>query len=172
MALTVETGTVVSGADSLLSLAAFKTYADAQGWSYDGTYADDALEQALRRGSRFISDAYSYQGRKVSRDQVFAFPRYDLIDPDGCFSIASDDIPVEVERAVAEAAWREAQSPGATNADVNLSERVKSETVGPLSTTYADLPTSAKASRTDYKIIRDILRPLLNAGGGVELVRS
>jgi hypothetical protein len=171
VALTIETGAVVSGADALLSLAAWKAYADAQGWDYSAYDDTTDIEPGIRRGSRFVSDAFLFKGVTVSRDQVFSWPRAWVTDKEG-WTIASDDIPPEVERAVAEASWREIQSANSLRPDVNLSERVKSETVGPLSTTYADLPNSANASRPDVSVIRDALRGLLNASGGVELIRS
>ena len=171
MTLTVETGAVVSGADSLISLAYWKTYAAAQGWSYTDGTDDVAIEQAIRRASRYVSDEFSFKGSTVNADQVFSWPRFGVFDEDG-WSVDSDDIPARVERAVAEAAWREFAIADSLRPDVTLSDRVKSERVGPLSTTYADLPTSPSASRPDVKVVRDMLKGLLAAGGGVELVRS
>lgn len=170
MSLTVEDGSGLSDADALISLAYWKTYADALGWAYSPTYSDTQIEQAIRRGSRYVSDAFTFKGVKLLRAQAFAWPRYGVCDADG-WPINSDEVPIQVQRAVAEASWRELQSADSLRPDVTMTDRVKSEQVGPLAVTYADA-SGPNAARPDVKIIRDLLRGLLAAGGGVQLVRS
>ena len=106
----------------------------------------------------------------MSRSQAFAWPRYGVCDEDD-WPINSDEVPVEVQKAVAEAAWRELQAPNSLRPDVTLADRVKSEQVGPLAVTYADT-SGPNAARPDVRVIRDLLRGLLAAGGGVRLVRA
>jgi len=170
MSLIIEDGTGISTADALISLADWKTYGTAQGWDYSA-YSDTLIENAIRRGSRYISDGFAYKGTKLNRDQAQAWARYGVVDGDG-YSVLSTTVPNEVERATAEASWRETTSPNSLTPDITLSGRVKSEAVGPISTTYADTSSSSNAARPDVRKIRDLLKGLLLASGGTVLVRS
>lgn len=170
MSLIVEDGTGKSNADALISLDYWKAYADAHGWDYSGKDDTDDIEPAIRRGSEYVSDAFGWKGTRLTRDQAFAWPRYGVCDAD-VWPINTDEVPIQVQRAVAEASWRELQSADSLRPDVTMTERVKSEQVGPLAVTYAEA-SGPNAARPDVKVVRDLLRGLLAAGGGVQLVRS
>lgn len=170
MALTVETGTGLEDADSFITLAFFQEYAGKQGWSLTGQ-DDTAQEQAIRRGTRHISSAFTFKGYRRFRVQSLAWPRSWVTDDDG-YAVDADIVPMQVREATAEAAWRELQAPNSLAPDVTMTDRIKSERVGPLFTTYADTAMTAGASRPDIKIFRDLMRGLLAGGGGTTLVRS
>lgn len=112
MVLIVEDGTGIPNADSLVSLAAHRAYLVAKGVD-DTAFADDALEQALRRASTYISTAFIYKGTPVNgRDQCFVFPMSGLVDA-YCNDVASDSVPKEIVLAVSLAAEIETANPGA-----------------------------------------------------------
>ena len=74
MALTVENGTIVAGADSYVSLTDARTKAAALGLTLP--VADADAEVALRKGRLYV-DGYEgqFSGQRVSQTQPLAWPR-------------------------------------------------------------------------------------------------
>lgn len=74
MALTVETGAIIPGADSYVSLANARTMAAALGLALPVVEAD--AEVALRQGRLYV-DGYEgqFSGQRVSQTQPLAWPR-------------------------------------------------------------------------------------------------
>lgn len=166
--LIVENGT--NNGDALITLAYFLDYCANKGYDVDDSADDDTLNAAIRRGSLYISTYSRYQGfKKGGRLQLMAFPRTGMIDEDG-YGIDGLTVPREAQMATAEASYYEYQNPNALNPQVDLTARVKSETIGPISTTY-DLPsTGATGSRPILTILGDILRPLMGSKTSNRLV--
>ena len=159
MALTVEDGTGIEAADALVSFAFVTTYASSRGLLWTAVTADG--EAAIRRATTNLSTAWSWKGYEThGRGQGQAFPRTDCTDAEG-EDIASDEIPVEVQHACAELAVRELAQPGSSAPDVILTERVKSETVGPIRTDYVVGNLDAEAARPAYLLVKDIVGGLL-----------
>lgn len=96
MALVVETGNIVSGADSYLSLADARALAAKYGYALP---ADDTeAEAALRKGAMYIGLFESAMcGRRVSAAQSLSFPRTG-ISLYG-FPVANNVIPDQVKLA-------------------------------------------------------------------------
>lgn len=164
MSLTVEDGTVVADADALASLAFVDAYHLALGNStWTGDDADK--EAAIRRATAFMSNSYSWQGIRTSgRSQGLAWPRSGVVDQEG-YGIDSDEIPIEVQNAVAEIALRELVTPGTMNPDFTQSETVKREKVGSLEVEYLNSSTSADAQRPVLLVVRDMISQFLVNGG-------
>ena len=124
----------------------------------------DSVEAILLRGSTYIDGKYrpQFNGKRTDgRAQDREWPRTDATDADGT-AIPSDEVPVEIERATYEAALREHDNPGSLVPDYLATERVKSETVGPLSVTYADATERSAADAWPViGVIDMILAPLL-----------
>ena len=97
MTLTVETGAVITDADSFLSLADARTLASNYGVTINSD--DTTAEQQLRKAYRYLVDQYevSLQGKRVSETQTGIFPRQ-YVYARG-FSIASDSIPQDIKLA-------------------------------------------------------------------------
>ena len=163
MTLTVETGSGLSDADALISLAACDAYHSAMGnASWDGADADK--ETAIRRATSFLCNAYSWAGiRTHGRLQALAWPRSGCIDVEGCI-ISPSIIPVEVTNACAEIALRELTSPGSMSPDVVTAQAVKREKVGSIETEYTGNATSAFAQRPTLLMVGEMLAPFI-AGG-------
>lgn len=170
MALVVEDGTGLAAADALVSLADFQAYATDQGWDLT-SHTNELQENAIRRGSRFISDAYPYKGTKLSRDQAFTWPRYGVFDLDG-WDVDSDEVPKEIKLATYEASWREVQTVDSLRPDVTVASRVKKNQLGPLSKEFFPAPAGVSADRPDLKVIDDVLVGLLEGEGGAVLIRA
>lgn len=103
MALTVEDGTNVAGADSYIDTAFVDTYAADRGVTGWAKLAGAAKEQAIRIAQEFMFVEYSerWKGDRANADQALDWPRTDVCDR-SYNEIASDSIPVDVQNAQAE----------------------------------------------------------------------
>jgi len=149
MTITVEDGSIVTGANSYVSEADLTTYATARGI----TLTTDA-EQLLIRAMDYI-ESLSYKGDKFTRDQPLQWPR-DGVVVDG-YVVDADEIPNELKNGLMETAIAidNGQDPLA-----DIARETKSETVGPISVTYSD----RAASTTIVRKISSSLRKLLSGG--------
>jgi hypothetical protein len=147
----------------------FVEYCEERGYPIDGTLSpspSEEIEQALLRASMYIDGKYRgrFYGTKAGgRSQFREWPRSDAQDASG-EAIDYTEIPIEIEQATYEAAFREAQSPGYLLPDYVQTERVTSERVGPLAVSYADNQVlSAGDTYPVIGVIDGILAPLLKA---------
>jgi hypothetical protein len=151
MALIVEDGTGLADADSYLSLAALKTGLDRRGYSYAG-FSDTDLEVRLRAATNYVDARYRYKGDRMTADQALEFPRANLVDWSG-YTIAG--VPQRVKNAVVELAYAALSDTLMPNLD--RGGRVVSESVGPISTTYAqDAPAG-----TVFMLAEGMLKPYI-----------
>lgn len=132
MTIVVEDGTGLSTAETYVTVAAFKAYCDARGMSY-AAYTDAQIEVALRKGTDYLDSKWRFKGTRSSSDQALAFPRTDLTDLDG-YEITG--LPARLKNAECELAFRALSAD--LYEDLDRSGMVKSESVGPISTTYVD----------------------------------
>jgi hypothetical protein len=169
MPLVVENGTGLANADSLVSATDMNAYAAARGinaWPQSPAESD-AKDAALRRATSVVLGRYRgrWSGEKThGRAQALDWPRKNATDADGA-QIADDEIPVELEQAVMEAAWREYQTPNVLSPDETATQQVKRtrQKLGPLETEteYADNPSAVESAVPILTSIDDILAPLL-----------
>ena len=96
MALVIEDGSGVAGADSYATRAEYITYvAD----YYGGTVADEDASDVFLRAAFSWMKGQSWKGTKTyGRSQTGAWPRTDVEDCEG-YAIDTDAIPVEVKQA-------------------------------------------------------------------------
>ncbi len=101
MALIVEEGSIVAGADSYVSLSDARALAAKYGWDLP---ADDTeAEQALRNGAGYVGlQEPAMCGSRVSSAQELAYPRKNVTLYG--FPVAVDSIPSQVIRAQVAAA--------------------------------------------------------------------
>lgn len=155
MALIVEDGTGLSTAESYVSLAAFQSYCDARGYNYDA-YDDEVIEQRLRTASTYIDTIFRYKGSRSSASQALEFPRIDLYD---WSSLLVTGVPNRVKHACAELAFK-----GLTESlyqDLDRGGKVSSESVGPVSVTYADDAPAGKV----WTVAHNLLQPYVRKKG-------
>lgn len=164
MALIVEDGTGKVDADSYISLSDFEAYCVR--FNYDLTdYSTAEREAALRSAALYIDSAWRFRDIKGSADQALEFPRaVGAVDRDG-LTIAS--VPLRLKNAQCELAIYAAASPGGDLLPASTTG-IKSETVGPISTTYMDGIVSQPA----YAKIENFLRPLVRLDAPVPVPRS
>lgn len=167
MALTVEDGSIVTGAESLCSVADADAYHSGRGNAAWAALATTALkEEALRRATDFMRQRYRgrWQGCIVQKGQPQDWPRYD-VEVDG-YDVSSSIVPTEVVNACAEYALRAASS----TLYADQERAVKREKVDVLEVEYSEF--SSQSVR--YPAIDAMLSPFLNGGGagGVTVVRT
>lgn len=133
MALLVEDGTGLADAESYVTVAAFRAYATSYG--QDVTAKTDAeCEVQLRLAAQWIDTRWRYKGVRLKASQALEFPRSGLTDWSG---YKQTGVPARVARATSELAIRGLAGTSLVP-DLDRSAWIKSESVGPISTTYAD----------------------------------
>ena len=176
MTLSVEIGAGSATSESYLSVADFKTYA-LSNYAVTDTVADDAIEQALRRATRYVDGRYRHRFlgyRTFAFSQALEWPREGVVLnwlPEGAtyaywlgYSavagqiLANNVIPQMLKDAVSEAAIRELADPGTLTPDRTPARQVLQQTVGPITTVYANVATT----RPVVTVIDEILSPLLS----------
>lgn len=130
MALVVEDGSVVSGANSYVTLAEFKSWADARDITYSAD--DNVLEAQILRAMDYLERLY-FIGNKANENQPLQWPRTEALI-DGYYADATE-IPKEVKTALYEATVVEAS--GYSELEVQ-SRKTLRERVGDIEVQYAD----------------------------------
>lgn len=150
MALIVEDGSLVSGADSYVTLAEFKAWADKRGISY-GT--DEAVTQQIYRAMDYI-ESLDFIGEKSDENQSLQWPR-DQVIIDGYY-IDSDEMPPELKVAVYESIKAEIDGDSRMTAS---ERRTISEKVGELQVTYANNADVKRSIPAVHKALRKLINP-------------
>lgn len=110
MALIIETGAGVAGANSYVDLAYLKAYHLSRGRSAWDYYDDEEMEAAALRAMTYL-ETFRYKGQRVAVSQSCVFPRVGIIMRDG-LEWPSTEVPEMVRAAQAEATQREIETPG------------------------------------------------------------
>ena len=180
MALIVETGAGLINADAYISVADADIYHDNYGNTGWATLDDDVKAQCIRKATQYMINMYRMRwlGRRVQVTQALDWPRVGVVIKDfggtqgrtgfgsyGLFQIAFTIVPQDIKNACAEFALRASIGPLADD----LSQRVISETVGPVSVTY-DVNSP---QFTRYRNIEGMLKVYLAPNSSmVKLVRT
>lgn len=151
MALVVEDGTLVSGADSYVTLAEFKAWADKRGVTY-GT--DSVVTQQIYRAMDYI-ESLNFIGEKSDENQALQWPR-DQVVIDGYY-IDSDEMPNELKVAVYESIKAEIDGDSRMTAS---ERRTISEKVGDLQVTYASNADVKRSIPAVTRALRKLIRPM------------
>jgi hypothetical protein len=185
MALTVETGLIVAGADSYISVADASTYHTNRGNAAWAAAASDAVrEQALRNATAYIDGHYRqrWKGQPVyPTTQPLEWPRvgvkvvdqqqyfYDV--PPSFYDSALNGflgitvIPQRLKDATCEAALRALAGPLAIDTETGIVR----EKIDVLETEYA---RGAVPGQTTYQVIDQLLSDFLKSKGTTEIVRG
>lgn len=162
MALVVEDGSGKANANAFVTVEAVGDYATAIGNSSWGAAAQAEQEAAIVRATLYLRNEqrYPYRGTKRSYAQRLPWPRTGAVEHRG-LPVPEDAIPPAIADACCELAIRELDSPGSLQPDAARGGAVVSESVGPISTTYAaDAPTE-----TVIRTVAGLLAPLLRCDG-------
>jgi hypothetical protein len=109
MALIVEDGTGLSDSESLCSVAHADNYHSLRGNTLWATMSTNEKEQALRRGTQGMLLRFRgrIKGYRLKTTQAQDWPRYGVFIDDFTY-VATDIVPVDVQNACAEMAFRAA----------------------------------------------------------------
>lgn len=171
-ALIVETGTGLTNADAYCSLAFANAYLAARGYVSWAARSDGERDQAIRRATDYMLGRYRYRwaGRRVTDTQALDWPRdyvprRDFTTVSTSAYYARDTVPLEVQQACAELAYRAASAE--LNEDLQRAKR--REKIGPIEFEYE--PGSPQFRR--YPSAEAKLAPFLFSQSSiVELVRA
>lgn len=170
MAHVVESGSGSSTANAYLSAADADTYFTDHGAPAAWTGATAVKEQALRMATQYLDATYAgrWRGTKGSSTQALAWPRIAAVDDDG-YWYASDDLPVALEQATAEAALRYLED-GELLPDIDAPGVIASESVevGPIATSTTYL--GGKSQVVHRRKVDMLVAPLVEPAG--RLVRG
>lgn len=153
MALTVQDNTGLSDADSYVSVAAFKTYCLNRGLDIAGM-TDGIIEEKLRLATDYMDAKWRYKGTRLESSQSTEFPRDGLTDWTG---VTITGITKRVKDACCDLAFA-AYSDGTLFQNLDRGGRIKSETVGPLSVTYADDAPAGKCYESAERKLAPYMR--------------
>ena len=101
MAIIVENGTIVSGANSYITVSGVDNYCSAMGYTDWSTATAGTKETALLKAMRYI-DGLKWKGIKYTQDQYTSWPRDEVYDIDDRL-VAYNTIPIKVIESVCEA---------------------------------------------------------------------
>ena len=164
MSLIVEDGSRVAGANTYASVATIDAYHSDRG-NTTWTGEDATKEAAILRAMTYI-DGLCWRGIKATQSQTLEWPRGYMEDRNG-YSINSDVVPTVVVQALCEAALRELVDAGATMPDASRDDVLNSmEIVGAVKMAWS----AAAPTRTDFPIIKTLLKGLIAPSGGARLM--
>jgi len=150
MSLIVEDGSIVSGAESYVTVAFCDDYFSKRSPANNTTWSaltTASKEAALRDATDYMLQAYRYHwlGRRVNTLQFLDWPRVGVVIEDfvggqsrnglgsyGIFQVPFNIVPLEVQKACAELALR--ASIALLNPD--LTQNITEKTVGPIQVKY------------------------------------
>jgi hypothetical protein len=159
MALIVEDGTGVEGANSyadIVTIDAYHTALGATTWTGD----DTAKEQAVIRAMRWL-ESNNFVGVKGAYTNALEWPRNDAYSRNG-YLIPDNEIPTSLKESLAEAALIELVTPNSLSPTIT-GRNVKKKVVGPLETEYFQ----SASSTAIYSTIEARLMPLLRLSNQV-----
>jgi len=150
MALVVEDGSLVAGANTYITLAEFKAWADDRGISY-GT--DDAVNKQIYRAMDYF-ERLQFIGNKANENQPLQWPRTEALI-DGYYADATE-IPPQVKIAVYEAVLVEA----AGDSELETQDRrTIREKVGDIEVQYAENSSNRKITPALQYALNKIVLP-------------
>lgn len=163
MALTVEDGTGVDGADSYNTVADIRAYAAARGLALP---VDDAAVEPLAVLAADWLETFRarYQGSKTDAANALQWPRYGVAI-DG-YVVAHDEIPLLLKQAHAQAAIEAQAAPLTARAAAGI----RREKVDVIEVEYFQTAT-ASAQTGGSAIAEAMIAPLLRTAPSIQVVR-
>lgn len=158
--ITVEDGTGVADANSYVSIADARTYAANRGVTLPAD--NDAVAAMLIKATDYLeAQACKYQGQKTNCDYALQWPRSGVVIC--CVEIANNVIPKQLKDA--QSALVVAQNEGLVlQPNVTAGDYVTEETVGPITTKYADPIKAGITAR--FTGVDSLLEPLFFSSCG------
>ena len=162
MALIVEDGTGVSGANAYISRADFLTYHSDRNNASAAALSSTVIDAAILYATEYLDSKYQWRGTPVDDDQSLGFPTEGGYDDQGR---EITGLPVQVPKATAELALLHVTSP----LNSTLGPRVVEQRVeGAVHVIYSDKNGN---EGTRYPFIDRMLKGLYTSGG-VQFIES
>lgn len=159
MALIVEDGTGVAGANSMASVAQADAYFAARGETFWSALDEGEKESALINASSSLADStrYPFKGSKTyGYAQRQPWPRSGAVERHG-EAIPNNAMPYQVQDATCYLAGQSSQGVDLSPA-LARGGQVKQKTVGPLTTVYADNAPTGTIYQAAYGLLASLLR--------------
>ena len=157
--ITVEDGSNVANANSFVTVAEVRSYAVERGVTLSAT-DDDVAVQIIKAKDYLESFANRYQGEMTNADQALQWPRIDVYLYGSEVAFPSNAIPKELKSAQCAAILAIAEGVDIMP-NYSASNFVTEETVGPITTKYAD-PTKVGILPT-LTAVDSLLAPLFGS---------
>jgi hypothetical protein len=160
MSLIVETGSGSATSESYASVDFFDSHHEGRGNTLAATLSTNEKEQALRRATDYLLQAYRgrWQGFRVSTTQALDWPRSQVVI-DNYTPVAANVVPLDIQKACAELAFRAASGP---MLDDTTQQAIRKKVEG-IEIEYDKY--SPQSPR--YKAIDALLAPYLALAGGM-----
>lgn len=129
MALVIEDGSGVSGANSYITANEWDAWATARGISH--SHSTTAIEHFILRAMDYF-ETLNFLGRKATDSQPLQWPRVEVVID--TYSIDSDEIPLEVKKAVYELVKLESDGDSKLTPQDRQAEKEK---IGEIEVTYS-----------------------------------
>ena len=168
MALTIENGTVVDGADSYATVEATQAFAAARGLELPAT--DTEVEQLLITAKDYLEGLRAeYQGTKTAKENPLQWPRADVVI-DG-FTVEEDEIPAELVAAQMRLACYAYENGGTLTATSDGRVVVEERVEGAVDTKYADHGDNSPQPQFPEAdaLIKPLLRASVFGGAGIAI---
>jgi hypothetical protein len=165
MALTIEDGSLVSGANSYVTLADARAYAEDRGAVLP--IDDDDAEVVILKAMDYLeSFSDRFKGWRVERDQALSWPRSGIVIEDWAWN--SDEIPRQVISAQLALVLEINAGEDPFNPSPSASLPQTRKKVGPIEVEYAAPRPPSKVSKASPS---QTIINLLLANSGLSLVR-
>lgn len=166
MALIVEDGSIVAGAESYISVVEAADYLTGRGDIAFSALALSEQESALRRATDYLTQKYRtrWRGERAVSSQSLDWPRQGVVTPEG--ELSASLVPLDVKRACAEMAVRAISS--VLNPDIDPAAAVTKEKVGPVEVEYLGVP----AGRLSYQAVDGLLSVYVSSAAVASVVRG
>lgn len=169
MALTIEDGNIIAGANSWATVAELRAFAAERGATTIPADDEDAEPLLVRAADYINSFEEQFRGDRVSEDQELSWPRANVVLHG--FAVEETTIPTRLKKAQMQAAIEE--SKGHELLGVTDGQIVKREKVDVIETefmTQQDLGGDVSLAPS-YPAVDAMLAPLLKTGGVLVSVR-
>lgn len=155
MALVIEDGTIVTGADSYVTVAEADTYWSDRGDPSQWTALTTAQkESALRQATEYLEVNFCFKGCLEDTSQPLSFPRSEFYDREGRLLAGAGIIPTAIKNAQIEIAIRIAINN--TRLDTNTSDNnIIRERVGDHEVQFS---SGARNEFTAYAYVNKLLK--------------
>lgn len=150
MALVIEDGSVVSGANSYVTTDEYRTWANNRGLDVE---ANSLLERSILRAMDYF-EQLQFIGNKANENQPLQWPRTEALI-DGYYADATE-IPAPVKTALYEAIKVEIDGYSELN---NLDRRTIKEKIGDIEVQYASNSENRTATPALTHALKKILSP-------------